>query len=235
MPGQPPFIFVSRGLGSLDLKPEIMHAVEVGYSFQVGDRATVSATVYRQSLSDNIGFFPTELFGPANPPPGWPLAPELVPPLPKTFGVVNVGTVRDQGIEFALHTDWDHGISTRASYTFQAETTITEEDPMLPFQLSQPPRHQWAFGIVRDGPRWRGSLNVAYTDEAFWSDVLDSRFWGTTEAYVLTSGQLGVTLPGSQAEIVVSAINMFDRKIMQHVFGDILRRQVKTELRVGWQ
>ena len=76
---------------------------------------------------------------------------------------------------------------------------------------------------------------MAYTDEAFWMDGFDSRFWGTTDSYVLTSGQVAVTLPGSAAEIVVSAINMFDRKIQQHVFGDILRRQLKTELRVRWR
>lgn len=126
-------------------------------------------------------------------------------------------------------------MSTRASYTFQDDTEIADADPALPLQLNQPPRHQWAFGIFRDGSEWRGSLNVAYTDEAFWSDVLDSRFWGTTDSYVLANGQVAVTLPGGNAEIVLSAINMFDRKIMQHVFGDILRRQVKTELRVGWQ
>ena len=195
VPGQPPFIFITRGIGSLDLNPEIIHSVEVGYSFLLGDRATVSATVYRHSISDNIGFFPTELFGPTNSPPGWPLRPEDVPPLPKTFAFVNVGTIRDQGIELALHTDWEYGLSTRASYTFQDDTTITESDPTLPLQLNQAPTHQWAIGIFRDGPRWRGSLNVAYTDEAFWSDVLDSRFWGTTDSYVLTSGQLGVTPP----------------------------------------
>ena len=235
VPGQPPFIYITRGVGSLDLNPEIIHAVEVGYSLLVGDRASVSATVYRHSISNNIGLFQTERFSPTDPPPGWPLSPELVPPLSKTFGTVNVGTIRDQGVELALHTDWEYGVSTRASYTFQADTEIIEDDPTLPLPLNQPPRYQWAFGVFRDGPRWRGSLNVAYTDEAFWMDGFDSRFWGTTDSYVLTSGQVAVTLPGSAAEIVVSAINMFDRKIQQHVFGDILRRQLKTELRVRWR
>jgi hypothetical protein len=77
-----------------------------------------------------------------------------------------------------------------------------------------------------------GSLNVSYQDEAFWQDVLDSRFHGTTEAFTQVNGAFGVRWPGDRVTTTIKFNNLLDEEIQSHVFGDILRRQVIGELRV---
>src|SRR5262249_25371013 len=168
------------------------------------------------------------------PPPGWPLPPAFVPPLPKAMTFLNIDTVRDYGLELTTHAEWDYGVSTRASYSYQADTKATKSDPNIPLQLNRPPTHHASVGVVYDGRPWRGSVDVSYTDSAFWSDVLDSRFWGTTPSYVLVNGKVSYPLRGESVSVAVSATNLFDRRVKQHVFGDFLRRQVTVDLRVKW-
>ena len=43
---------------------------------------------------------------------------------------------------------------------------------------------------LRRGSRYLGSLAVSYQDEAYWQDVLDNRYAGTTDAFTLVNGTL---------------------------------------------
>ena len=79
------------------------------------------------------------------------------------------------------------------------------------------------------------SVSGAYTARAFWSDVLDERFWGWTKDYVLVNGTVGVPLYRNQVELVIKGTDLTDNKIKQHVFGDIIGRRVAAELRVHWK
>ena len=234
LPGLPPIVFSTTIAGNRDLQPEVMHAVEGGLTTTLGPRASVSATVYYNSVRDNVRFLQVESYGPADPPPGWFLPPEFVPPLPKRMTFLNIDTVRDRGLELTSNADWGRGISTRASYTFQAETKATRSDPNVPLQLNQAPTHQAFLGMTYAGRPWRGAVDVSYTGSAFWSDVLDARFWGTTPGATLVNGKISRALRGDTVAVSVSATNLFDRRIKQHVFGDILRRQVTAALRFNW-
>src|SRR4030095_11360067 len=87
VPLDPPFYYFQRALGSTDLKMEKQDAFEVGYSAALNSKTAVFATVYDQTVKNNIWFFPTSFYGPFAPPPGWPTA-LPVPVLPHQFGFV---------------------------------------------------------------------------------------------------------------------------------------------------
>ena len=72
---------------------------------------------------------------------------------------------------------------------------------------------------------------MSYASEAYWQDVLDSRYHGTTDAYTLVNGTFGYRLTDSFTASL-KVINLFDQEIQQHIFGDVMRRQVVLELRM---
>jgi hypothetical protein len=73
---------------------------------------------------------------------------------------------------------------------------------------------------------------VNHTDSAFWQDVLDDRYHGTTSPYTLVNGGFGIRWMGNQLTTSVKAVNLGNEDVQQHVFGDILKRQVVGEIRV---
>lgn len=234
LPGLPPVVFSTRVTGNRGLDPEVMRAAELGFTTAVGSRASLSATVYYNSLRGKVSFVQSESYGPGAPPPGWPLPVELVPALPRTLTWLNIGTVKDRGLELTGRVLLRARVSARASYSYQARPSVGATDTRFPLQVNRPPRHQAALGLLHDGSRWRGAVDASYTASAFWSDILDSRFWGTTAAYVQVNARLACAVHGERALLAVSATNLFNRRIKQHVFGDIVPRQVTGELRLQW-
>jgi len=75
---------------------------------------------------------------------------------------------------------------------------------------------------------------VTYSDSAFWQDVLDVRYHGTTDAYTMVNGGFGVKWAGNRITTSVKGTNLGNQTIQQHVFGDIIKRQVVGELRVNF-
>ena len=60
--------------------------------------------------------------------------------------------------------------------------------------------------------------------------MLDDRYHGTTEAYTLVNGGFGVRWVNNQLTTSVKVINLANQDVQQHVFGDIIKRQVVGEL-----
>ena len=77
-----------------------------------------------------------------------------------------------------------------------------------------------------------GSFSVNYQDEAFWQDVLDARYNGTTEAMTIANGSFGVKWRGNKLVTSVKVNNLFNEDAQYHIFGDIIKRQIVGELRV---
>jgi outer membrane receptor protein involved in Fe transport len=75
-------------------------------------------------------------------------------------------------------------------------------------------------------------MTLTYSGDAFWQDVLDDRYHGTTDGYTLVNGGFGVKWVNDRLTTSVKAVNLFNQEIQQHVFGDILKLQVIGELRV---
>jgi len=62
--------------------------------------------------------------------------------------------------------------------------------------------------------------------------VLDDRYHGTTKAYTLVNAGFGVRWARNRVTTSIKATNLANQNVQQHVFGDILKRQVVGELRV---
>lgn len=77
-----------------------------------------------------------------------------------------------------------------------------------------------------------GSLSVSYSGAAYWQDVLDARYHGRTDAYMIVNGGVGLRWTNGHVTTSLKIINLANSNVQQHVFGDILKRQVVGELRV---
>jgi hypothetical protein len=62
--------------------------------------------------------------------------------------------------------------------------------------------------------------------------VLDDPYHGTTDAYTLVNGSFGVRWADNKLTTTIKVINLANSDVQQHVFGDMLKRQVVGELRV---
>ena len=132
------------------------------------------------------------------------------------------------GIDGAITKEW----SGFANYAFQPEPKATGVPPSE--ELNMPPRRTcFNIGVNYDGGRYLGNLQVSYQDEAFWQDVLDSRYHGTTDGFTLVNGSVGRKW-GQDGKIVtmLKVTNLLNQEIQQHIFGDISKLQMVGELRV---
>jgi hypothetical protein len=111
---------------------------------------------------------------------------------------------------------------------------VSKADPAFPILVNEPPAHQASGAIGWRRAAWNGSLNVIHTDRAFWTDVLasDPRIRGYSDAYTLVNVSASYAIPGRPIELIVKATNLFDQSIQQHVFGDVIRRQVSCYVRL---
>jgi outer membrane receptor protein involved in Fe transport len=226
--------FPVAAVGNPDLKQETMTAYEIGYTGVLNNRATVSAAVYWNITEDQILFTQTARYSAANPPPRWPLPPAVLEviaaagsPLPSTFSYRNLGEVKDKGVELGVDAAVTQYLNVFTNYSYQ-----WEPDPDFALsEINLPPRNRFNAGFNFSYSRFLGNLSLSYTDEAFWQDVLDARFAGTTDAYTLINGGFGVRWAGEKLVTAVKVTNLANEDVMQHIFGDVTKRQIVGELR----
>jgi outer membrane receptor protein involved in Fe transport len=238
------FVFPIGAVGNADLKQETLTAYEVGYTGVVRNRATVSAAVYWNITKDGIYFTPDRFYSAASPPPTWPaiiptqaltVLANLNPPvlLPSRFTYLNIGTIKDKGLELGVDGAISQYVNAFANYSLQAKpvaenltvgTTIND--------INWPAKHRFNTGFDFSYARYLGNVAVSYTGEAYWQDVLDLRYAGTTEAYTLVNAGFGMRWARDRVMTSVKVTNLTNKEILQHVFGDVLKRQIVGELRL---
>jgi len=226
-----------KSVGNTDLKETSVDAYELGYSGVVAQgRAIVSAAFYVNQTHDDILFTEdtTKRYTSANPPPGWPaiLVPALdkIGGLPSTFTYLNFGRTTQKGFELGVNSSLNPMVGVFANYSYQAT-------PKVNFSLSEvnlPAKNRFNAGANFTRDRYLGDLVVTYSDSAFWQDVLDAPYHGTTKAYTMVNGGFGVKWLKNKVTTSVKATNIGNQKIQQHVFGDIIKRSVAAELRVNF-
>ncbi len=232
----------TAAVGNPNLKEERMTAFELGYSATIDNRVTISAAYYYTKWADQIFFTQTGEYGPFSPPPGWPavlnpawaalytgLATGRPVRFPTQFTYLNLGEVNNQGVELGVDASLNSTTSAYVNYSYQ-------RDPDPNFALSElnlAPNNRFSMGMNYSGPRMFGSASVAYAGEAFWQDVLDARYVGTTPAQTTINGSFGAKWSGGRYITTIKVVNLTNRQIMQHVFADVSRRQVMAELRVN--
>src|SRR5687767_9780915 len=239
------FVFPIRAVGNEGLKQETLTAFELGYAGLVRN-LNISASVYWNNTEDGIYFTPNVFYTAAAAPVTWP-APlptailttlaQLSPPviLPAQYTYLNFGHVKDKGIELGVDTPVNRYVNVFANYSYQwkpvardlpAGTSITD--------INWPAKNRFNAGFDFSYSRFLGNLSVNYNDEAYWQDVLDVRYAGTTEAYTLVNGTVGVRWYDNKITTSLKITNLGNQEVQQHIFGDILKRQMVGEVRVGF-
>jgi outer membrane receptor for ferrienterochelin and colicin len=232
------FVLPVAAVGNPDLKQETMTAYEIGYTGILNNRATISAAVYWNTTKDAIFFTQVDRYTPANPPATWPAAiPRAAialipgPGLPSVFSYRNLGQVKDKGLELGLDAVVTNDVSAFVNYSFQANPVIEGFDPQ---EANKPANHRFNIGFNFSHDRFLGNLAVSYTGSAYWQDVLDIRYAGTTDDFTLVNGGLGVRWLGDRVVTSIKVTNIGNAEVQQHIFGDILRRQVVGEARFSF-
>jgi iron complex outermembrane receptor protein len=230
------YAFPVAAVGNEELNEESLTAYEVGYTGTLADRYTLSAAWYLNQTSDNIFFTQSGTYSSGNPPPGWPLPPVVLDllnqagrGLPSGFTYLNFEGVRDWGIELGLDARVSSDVSIFANYSWQAEP---EPDNPADFsELNIPPANRFNVGANLSRGRFFGNLSFNYTDSAFWTDVLDARYHGPTESYAMVNGGFGVRLAEDRITASIKLVNLNNDDAQQHIFGDIIKRQIVAELK----
>src|SRR6185503_11684663 len=200
-----PFPLVVKAVGSrlpigttpqAELTEESITAYEVAYTGSLGGKTTVGAAFYVNDHDDNINFVQlannADPYTAANPPPGWPLPPAVLTLLasrgiflPRTaFTYLNLGPIREKGVELSLDQRINTFVSGFVNYSWQVNPTVIDSSTPFPSQeLALPPTNRFNIGVNFDTDRFLGSATVNYSDKAFWTDVLSSPYHGFTDAY----------------------------------------------------
>jgi outer membrane receptor protein involved in Fe transport len=253
IPALSPFPLVVHAVGSRlpiggraqsDLKEESLTAYEVAYTGTLASRTMVGAAFYVNDVDNNINFaqLPNSLdpYTAANPPPGWPLPPAILSLLaqrgiflPRTaFTYLNLGPIRNKGLELSLDHRLNSQLTAFANYSWQAKPTVRDSSTPFPAQeLALPPTNRFNIGFNADGPRFLASATINYSDKSFWSDVLSSPYHGYTDSYTMVNGSFGMKWAAGKITTLVKVTNIFNTDIQQHVFGDIIKRQGVFEVR----
>ena len=225
-----------NAVGNPDLAVQQIDAFEVGYSGVVMKRAIVSAAFYVNKLKDNILFTEdvTGRYTAANPPPNWPLPPALINfipgrSLPGRFTYLNFGHSTQKGFELGVNSPVNKFLDMFANYSWQGTPDPKDFDLK---ELNIPAENRFNLGVGVNYGHFLGTFSVNYSGSAFWQDVLDDPYHGTTDAYTLVNGSFGVKWADDKVTTTIKVINLTNEDILQHVFGDILKRQIVGEFRV---
>jgi outer membrane receptor protein involved in Fe transport len=222
--------------GNPDLKEQSLDAFEIGYTGVIAKRATVSGAFYVNKLKNDILFTQDRsvLYTAQNPPPGWPLPAAFIAAVPggsfpARFTYRNFGKSTQRGFELGVNSPVTSTINAFANYSWQGTPDPKDFDIS---ELNIPAKNRFNAGFNVSQGRFLGDLSVNYSGSAFWQDVLDDPFHGTTEAYTLVNGAFGVRWENNKVTTSLKVINLANQDVQQHVFGDILKRQIVGEMRV---
>ena len=150
--------------------------------------------------------------------------------LPSSLTYINRTSARNSGIELGL-TGRRGNVGGFLNYSWQAEPVVEgfgEEDAD---EISIPAAHRINAGIDTQIGAVDLGVSLNYTDRAYWTDVLTAEYHGWTEAFTLVNATLAVNLMEGRVQPSVRVINLLNQEIQNHVFGDVLRRQIVGGLR----
>jgi outer membrane receptor protein involved in Fe transport len=230
-----------HAVGNPDLTETALNAYEVGYTGTLRGRTVLSAAFYVNKTKNDIFFTENrdQRWTAANPPPNWAFG--FLPPIvislatqgqgfPGSFTYRNFGKTTQKGLELGLESSLNKYASGYVNYSYQAKP---KPDGFDISELNLPPKNRFNAGASVTYARFLGNLSVSYSDSAFWQDVLDDRYHGTTKAYTLVNAGFGVKWAAEdRVTTSVKITDLANQAIQQHVFGDVLKRQIVGEVRV---
>ncbi|MBP6703508.1 MAG: TonB-dependent receptor [Vicinamibacteria bacterium] len=157
--------------------------------------------------------------------------------LPRTVSsYLNLGPLQQDGLELSIDHRFDHHWSVSANYSYQkkpkALTAKSGQIPYLNEEVALPAKNRFNASINWNTERLVGTIQANYQDKALWTDVLTSTYHGYTESFTMVNGNIGVKWNKGKVVTTLKGVNLLDKKIQQHVFGDVIRRSVTFETRL---
>jgi iron complex outermembrane receptor protein len=239
---------VADAFGDPALTEEQLEAYEIGYVGYLDNGMALTASAYRNETKGSIDFFVVDTYGPTNlPAPGPTLPAPLIPcfaippgtnpgcPLGGLAGVVpsdysyrNIGRTIDKGIELSIDQDLDDWYWW-ANLSWQDDPKITGADPL---EVNRAPEWRANFGIGQDRNAFFWNANVNYQDEAYWADVLFAR--APTDAFTQVNASVGWRFRNDSLTLKLIGQNIFDEKLQQHIFGDIIDRRLDAQVSISF-
>jgi outer membrane receptor protein involved in Fe transport len=230
--------------GNRNLKAPSLDAYEFGYTAVVAkDRVHLGAAFYINDMRSDIHALQTASYSSLNPPPGWPLPPYILDMLiaANAFGPGNGlpyvytnqnrsegGKTRNKGIELSVDARLSRAIDVFSNYSWQAQPVTTGFDIS---EINLPPRNRFNAGLNFDYKRYLGNVSVGYVGRAYWQDV--ASYGGWTDAYSVVNLSAGVRLDRSGKYMVMLKVsNLANALVRNHIYGDILKRQITGEFRL---
>lgn len=236
LPGVGQYVFPTASLGNPNLTEEKQTSYEIGYVGTFNNQVTFTTAVYRNEREDETDFYAAAYYTAQNPPPRWPLPPIFLnfPPLagalPAMFTYRNIGEKINKGVEVSLDVRPNRTWRFNFNYSYQDRPEVTGIDPD---EINLPPKNRFNASVGYDSETFFADAVVNYVDEAFWTDVLDSRFWGTTDEYTSFNLTLGYRF-NEHVTFSVIGNNITDERVQQHVFGDIISRRITGNVKFAF-
>jgi outer membrane receptor protein involved in Fe transport len=170
-----------------------------------------------------LGQIPPQLGGPI-----------LLPEKAATY--LNLGPIRNRGVELSVDHRFNDSVSFFANYSWQDTPEILSADSdQIPYPINEvgiPSEHRFNAGVGYDGAVFFGNASVNYASEALWVDVLNASYAGFTDGYTMVNATVGVKLADGRVRLSLKGTNLANEQIQQHIFGDLLKRSVVAEARL---
>lgn len=164
------------------------------------------------------------------------IRPIVIPPFPRTVSTyLNLAGTQQDGIELSLDHRFNNVVSMNVNYSYQKTPKIlapaSGQQAYPTEELALPAKSRFNAGLNWNSEKWVGSAQVNYQDKALWLDVLTAPFQGYTDSFTMVNANIGYKWNKGKVVTAIKGMNLLDKKIQQHVFGDILRRSVTAEAR----
>ena len=150
--------------------------------------------------------------------------------MPSHYTYLNLGRVKYYGIEMGVDASVTKGVNVFANYSWQPDPTPNFDKS----EINLPPHNRFNTGLNFLKSRYLGDVSLTYQDKAYWKDVLAPLYVGWTQAFTVVNGSFGVKWMGGKLVTTVKANNIFNANMQQHVFGDIIKRQIAGEARFSF-
>jgi outer membrane receptor for ferrienterochelin and colicins len=233
------FPIITKFQGNSDLEPEITTGLELGYTGVLWEKTTISGAVYLNQNDNSIRNAALARYSPENLPENWPLSPEIFASLadqgiffPSLLRFENSGPIRYHGLELSLEHRYSPNLSFFANYSYQSDpVSLNASNPFPKAQLYKPPNHRFNGGADFFFGKYSANANFQYVGAAFWTDVLDSRFWGPTKSFTMMNSSISRKWNDGRIVTSLNVTNLFNSEVQEHVFGDIIKRSTNLQCR----
>lgn len=154
--------------------------------------------------------------------------------LPSVFTYVNRDSIRNRGVELGLQAAFSPAVQAYVNYSWQDDPVVEGYSEEELGEVSLPAKHRLNAGLnARIGAASVG-VTANYQARARWTDVLTADYHGWTEPFTMVNASLGVELLDGRLRPGVRVVNLLNQEIQQHIFGDVLKRQLIGQVRFSF-